>query len=488
MHSLPYAIPLLGILTLVTAGCVNRGKQELAKETGAIVSDPLISVKTQPVKEMTLEESVSITGSLAVGDTTNVGAKVSGRLVSVSVQEGSKVQSGQILAVQDTSVLQTQLSSAIAQLRVAESQLQTQLRNAKIAPGQADAEVKRAEAAVRQARANLQKGKSGPRPQEIAQAEATVRSTGENLRTQKIEFERISKLVAEGALPQSRADAQRNLVASAQSQSDSATQALALLKEGTRREDIRSLEEAVAQAEAALQQAKVGKELNALLDDQVRTARAQVDVARSSVRQIQQQIEDATIRAPFTGTVTGKPAQPGTVLSPGAVAVAIVGDGEPYFEAQVPEQDVIRMALQTPVKVDVAAVGQTLDGSVSSINPIGSEFGRQFKVKVAIRGDGSKLKPGMFAKGTVVIRTIPNATIVPNTAVVKRDGETFVFTVKDGVAKRMRVNTGLEIKDVIQVTGVSAGAPVIVQGQTAVDDGTKVKEAGQESDKKAESA
>jgi hypothetical protein len=176
------------------------------------------------------------------------------------------------------------------------------------------------------------------------------------------------------------------------------------------------------------------------------------------------------------------------VLSPGAVAVAIVGDGEPYFEAQVPEQDVIRMALQTPVKVDVAAVGQTLDGSVSSINPIGSEFGRQFKVKVAIRGDGSKLKPGMFAKGTVVIRTIPNATIVPNTAVVKRDGETFVFTVKDGVAKRMRVNTGLEIKDVIQVTGVSAGAPVIVQGQTAVDDGTKVKEAGQESDKKAESA
>ena len=473
-------------MALALTGCVNREEQKLAKETGEIVSNPLVAVQLQPARTQEIREEVIVTGSMTVGDTTNVGAKISGRLVSVLVQEGSVVAAGQLLATQDTTQLQAQLASALASQKVAESQLAQQIRNARLTPGQADAQVKQAEAALRAARANLQKGKNGARPQEIAQAEANVRSASENLRTQKLELERVRKLVQEGAVAQSRLDQQTNLVASAQSQFDSASQTLSLLKEGTRREDLRALEEGVLQAEAGLKQAKVAQELNSLLEDQVRTAKAQVEVARASVRQVQQQIEDANIRAPFAGTVTGKPAQPGTVLAPGAVAVSLVGGAQPYFEAEVPEQDIARLAVGTAVSVQVDALSRTLSGTVGAINPLGSEFGRQFKVRVNVTGETTGLKAGMFARGMVTVRTIPSAVLVPNNSVVRRDGKNFVFTVQGDTAKMLEVRTGLEYGSQIQVEGVSSGTSIVIRGQEALDNGSLVKI--EEADKPKEEA
>jgi HlyD family secretion protein len=277
----------MALVALTVTGCVNRDEQKTAKETAKIVSDPLIAVSVQSAQTRPLSESVEVTGSIDVGDTTAVGARISGRIVSVFVQEGSVVKEGQILAVQDTSQLQTQLSQALANLRSAEAQLQQQIKNASMTPDRTSAQIRTAEAALRQARVNLQKAINGPRGQEIEQAEATLRSADENLKTQKLELERVQKLVSEGAVAANRLDSQRNQVAAAQAQFDGAKQSVNLLREGTRKEDIQALREAVSQAESSVRSSKVQRDLDSLLLDQVRSSKAQVDAARASVQQIQ---------------------------------------------------------------------------------------------------------------------------------------------------------------------------------------------------------
>lgn len=465
----------MALVALTVTGCVNRDEQKTAKETAKIVSDPLIAVSVQSAQTRPLSESVEVTGSIDVGDTTAVGARISGRIVSVFVQEGSVVKEGQILAVQDTSQLQTQLSQALANLRSAEAQLQQQIKNASMTPDRTSAQIRTAEAALRQARVNLQKAINGPRGQEIEQAEATLRSADENLKTQKLELERVQKLVSEGAVAANRLDSQRNQVAAAQAQFDGAKQSVNLLREGTRKEDIQALREAVSQAESSVRSSKVQRDLDSLLLDQVRSSKAQVDAARASVQQIQQQIGDATVKAPFAGTITGKPTQAGSVLAPGGKVVDLVGQSKPYFTAQVPEQVIPKLISGATVTITIDALGAKFPGRVESVNPLGSEFGRQFSVRVAFDAATASLRPGMFARGSVLLRSIPSATVVPDSAVVKRDGKDVVFTIRDSAAEQVSVTRGLRQGELVQVSGVLPGTEVVIRGQEALDNGTKVK-------------
>jgi RND family efflux transporter MFP subunit len=456
-------------------GCVDRAAQADAKTTAEIVSDPLISVSLASAQTRTLADRIEVTGSLATGDTTRVGAKNAGRVLQVFVTEGTQVAPGQVLAVQDTSLLRPQLDQALANVRATESQLAQQLKNSKLTPNRSKAQVQQAEASLRQARANLQKGMNGARPQERAQAEAQVASAKTNLDVQRLELTRAERLVAEGAIAASRLDQQRNAVASAEATYRNATQALSLITEGTRREDIAALREAVRAAESAVNQAKASQELDTLLLDQVRSVRAQVDSARATVRLIREQIEDATIKSPFAGTVVGKPIQPGSVLAPGSAVCEIVGDAQPYFQASVPEQVLGKVVIGQTASVTISALNRTLTGRIASLNPVGTDFGRQFTVRINLTGDMAGVKAGMFARGIITLDEVPNAVIVPAAAIVERAGKPYLFTVVNDAAKLQPITRGLREGAMQQVSGIAPGTRIVVRGQEALDDGTKVK-------------
>jgi multidrug efflux pump subunit AcrA (membrane-fusion protein) len=81
----------------------------------------------------------------------------------------------------------------------------------------------------------------------------------------------------------------------------------------------------------------------------------------------------------------------------------------------------------------------------------------------------------MFARGSVLLRSIPSATVVPDSAVVKRDGKDVVFTIRDSAAEQVSVTRGLRQGELVQVSGVLPGTEVVIRGQEALDNGTKVK-------------
>jgi HlyD family secretion protein len=464
------------VIALAMTGCVDRQAQKQAQKTQELVNNPTRAVSVQPAKTQALVEYLNITGSVTTSEDTSVGPKQTGKLVAVYVRDGDNVSAGQLIATQDTSQLNAQLRSALAGMASAQSQLSAARSNAAISPSRTASAVRQAEAQLRSARAQLKKAQQGARAEERTQAEWQVRAAKSNLDTAQKELDRVTRLVNEGAFARQRLDEAQNAYNAALTQYNSALQSQLVLTRGNRPEDISVAQEAVRQAEEALQTAKTNKRLDITLDDQVRTAQAQVQSAQAQVDIARQAIEDAQIRAPFAGKVNGRPMQPGAIVSPGAAVARIIGSGGVYFEGEVPEANISRVKIGDPVAVSVTALpGRTFAGVVAAVSPQAQEIGRFFNVRIQLSGETAEVRPGMFASGQVRLRTIPNATVVPASSVVERGGRSVVFLAQDGKAKQVVVTVGMRQENVVQVTGINSGDPVIIRGQEALEEGSLIQ-------------
>lgn len=106
---------------------------------------------------------------------------------------------------------------------------------------------------------------------------------------------------------------------------------------------------------------------------------------------------------------------------------------------------------------------------------MGDKVGRLFKIRVQILGNVAGIQPGMFARGSVVLRTLQNVKVIPQTAIVQRGKESYVFIVTGEKAKMVKVVEGLKKDGVVQVDGVNVGDQLIVSGQDSLSDGSKIR-------------
>jgi len=479
-----------GVMIFGVTGCVNRPAQEQAKKTAETLADPSHAVTVQPAATATVTETVEVTGDVTAAEDTTIGAKNTGRVVSVYVKDGDLVSAGQIVAQLDTTSLVAQLQQADAQVAqamssasTAQSSLSQAIKNANVGPLKSSAGVHQAEAQVAAAKAALAKAQNGARPEERKQAEANVASTKSTLDTQTKELNRIKTLVAQGALAGNRLDQQQNAVDTARGQYDNAVAALALIRNGTRTEDIQAAEEQVRVAQAGLKTAQAQKDLDPLLQDQIDTAKAQVansrallSSARAAVAIARQAIDDAQIRAPFAGKVSGRPIQPGTIAGNGTAIARIVGQSGIYLNGQLPSVEVSKIHTGMPVEVKVDALsGKSYKGIVAAISPGAQSIGRLFDVRIQFADGLSDLRPGMFGRASIQTKVISNATVVPDSAVQHDGDQAYVLLANGTKAKRQDVTQGLRQGAQIEVKGIAAGASVIVRGQEGLADGAPIK-------------
>lgn len=467
---------LAGLILLGAGGCVDRNAQSQAKKTAELVTDPRKTIVVANPTVKTISETLEITGDVTTSSNVEVGAKASGKLVSVLVRDGDSVTAGQLLATLDTSTLQANLRQALAGVQSARAQLSQAEANAVIGPSKSSAALAQAQAQLRSARAQLKKAQAGARPEERAQAEQQVKSAKSALDTSEKALERAKTLYEGKAISRAELEQAQNAYNGALAQYNSALQSQLVLTNGTRSEDLAVAQEGVSQAEEQVRSALAQKRLDVLLRDQVNAARAQVQSAQAQVDAIRQSIEDTVIRAPFSGKVSGNPMQVGSVVGPGTPVVRIIGGSGAYFEGQVPESDIAKIAPGNPVQITVNALpGKTFSGSIAAISPLGEQVGRLFAVRISFGGTTEGVRPGMFAHGNVNLRSIPNAILVPNTAIVLRDGKPVVFLYdgKDGV-RLAPITQKLKQGDLVQVDGISATDQIVVKGQEGLEPTSKV--------------
>jgi RND family efflux transporter MFP subunit len=457
------------------SGCVDRKGQDAAKKTSEIVNNPVREVSVSQVKIEDIQELLQVNGEIVTSDDAQISAQIAGKIRAIYVKEGDTVSQGQVIATMDSENLQNQANQARATLASASAQLAQAGANARLTPTRSSATVRQAEAALRSAKSQLQKSLNGARPEEREQAENNMNAAKSNFETAKKNLDRVRKLVKEGALAESQLDTALNTYESTMAQYENSVQALKLINNSVRPEDIQTAREQVRQAEQALESAKSSKKLDVVLLDQVGAARAQVNSARAQLDVAEKNLRDATIKAPFAGRIYGRPLQTGVVVSSGAPIARLVGGSGVYFEGQAPSDKVGQIEQGTTVSISVDAMpGKSFAGKVVAVSPQGDNVGRLFNVRIQFDQLSSAVKPGMFANGSVVLNNVKGAMMVSEESVISRDGTKYVMTANGNKAKKVIVTTGLKKGSMIEVKGISSATQIISKGQGALVDGSDI--------------
>jgi len=123
----------------------------------------------------------------------------------------------------------------------------------------------------------------------------------------------------------------------------------------------------------------------------------------------------------------------------------------------------------------------SVPASVALISPLIDTESGTFKVTLKVNNDAGVLKPGMFAKVSLVLDIHENAQIVPQKALMVTDTETSLYVVADKKAKKVVVKTGYEQNGFVEVlTPLSEREPIVVVGQQGLKVDSLVKVLGEE--------
>lgn len=466
-----YLLPLV----LLAFGCVDREAQRQRAKVEEQLTDPMIRVTTTKAVAEDVDVRIPVNGQIETGRDAQIGATVPGRLTAVYVREGQTVRAGEVIAQLETTDARSRLNQALAQASAARSALQQALTTARTAPAISAAGVRAAEAQLAQAQAQLDKAKNGARTEEVAQAEINVRRAKSDLDTAEAARDRARRLYEEGAIALATYEAAQNRYDNALAAYDAAVEQLRIAKDSVRPEDIRALEEGVRAAQENVRIQRANQQRDQLTQEQVETARANLRAAEESVRLARKAIDDASVRAPFSGRVLGSPLSVGTVVAAGTPVARLVTSDGSFFRAEVPENVVGSIPLGARVEVTIDAVrGVTLTGRVDALEPRADSVGRLFGVRISLDRLPDRVQVGMFARGQVIADRREDVVMIPEAAIIRSAGKTYVFVVESGIARRREVTLGVRDGNRVEAIGLSTGDDVIVEGKTQVIDGAKV--------------
>jgi HlyD family secretion protein len=482
---------ILGVLALAGWRMVER--KAAARAAAAAASRKIaVPVTTAPVVVTDLDALVRVTGTVEPDQKAALASKISGRVDAVLVREGDRVQAGQVLVRLDDSDVRAQVAQAQAAVQAAEaarglaqSRLELALAGARPQERrQAEQNVAQAKAALSAAQAGLTALRKGARSQERAQAQELVRQAKAGLDNAEANLRRAEDLYRSGAIPAQQLDMIRTQRTVAQSQYQSATQQLDLVKEGARAEEIQAAEDRVKQAQAALRVAQ--QQLSLVREgarpediqaarEQVNQAQAAIAQARAALQAAQVMLANTVIRSSIAGEVAQRAVDPGQTVVPSQPLLIVVDNRVVFVRAKVSEAEIAKVRPGQAVQVEADAYpGQSFAGAVQEILPAAQVETRMFFIRLRIPNPQGRLKSGMFARGAIAVARL-RAIAAPRAAVIDDAGRKLVYVVRDGKAHQVPVALGIEQGDLVQVTsGLRAGEQVVVAGQHRLSDGDVV--------------
>ena len=205
-------------------------------------------------------------------------------------------------------------------------------------------------------------------------------------------------------------------------------------------------------------------------------ARAKLDAARADQELNRVRLDKTVIRAPFDGTVGLRQVSPGAYVKPGDDIANLESLGLMKLDFRVPETYLARLQAGQSLVVRVDAYpDQLFDGAIYAIEPGVDEETRTVLLRARLPNKGNKLRPGLFARVSLVLERRENALIVPEQAIMPVGQKTFVYRVMEGKAVMTPVILGLRRPGQVEILeGVNAGDQIVTDGQLKIRDGAAV--------------
>jgi HlyD family secretion protein len=353
-----------------------------------------------------IPKSILVVSGRIEGDDSAVASKTTGRILEVRVREGDTVNTGDTIAILDDAQIRARedqardtLSEAVAKGAAAQEQiavLQEQLEQSRLQVGQSKLDTK---GHVGQAEADLATAQA-----ELAQQQAAFQIAAFD----RDAYTRLAKSGAvserQGLQASTTADQQAAVVAASKRRVEASQGALTTAQASLSNPGIRESQVASDRRQIAQQEAEVA------------SAAAQTELARAELAEAGDNRKDLIIRAPFSGTVVTRAAEPGEVVVAGTAVITLLDLSKVYLRGFVPEGQIGKVKVGQSARVYLDSSSQKpIYAYVSRIDPQATftpenTYFRDDRVKQVV---GLKLqliggfgfaKPGMPVDGEVLVQ------------------------------------------------------------------------------------
>ncbi len=184
------------------------------------------------------------------------------------------------------------------------------------------------------------------------------------------------------------------------------------------------------------QQSATAKELDQVTL-QYQSAKANVEAAKQMRNEVSAQLAYTNVTAPFSGLITQKLADAGSMANPGMPVLTLEQSGNLQVSASISESQINTIKMGDEVNMSIESAGKNITGKIIQINPSSQFTGGQYIVKISLPVTDSKtLYAGMYAhiqipvkEATTSVKKATDRVIIPLKAIVTRDQLSGVYTI-----------------------------------------------------------
>jgi RND family efflux transporter MFP subunit len=215
---------------------------------------------------------------------------------------------------------------------------------------------------------------------------------------------------------------------------------------------------------------------NAVSGVQLEKTKLGLKSAEIQKKQLQKQLKSTTIAAPFSGVITKKLIDLGSMIGPGTPVVEITDISSLKLTVSVPERDIMKFKLNQKVQVsaDVYA-GKVFEGTVSNLS-VQADKAHNFKVQITVRNTNQEIMAGMYGSVSLANSKSVTSLAIPRKALVGSSKNPQVYVIRNGKAYLTSFNAGTSDGDFIEViSGIATTDKIVVKGQVNLQDKSNVK-------------
>jgi HlyD family secretion protein len=415
------SVLVVALLAGVIIWRVRRTKPEAEAEV-----TPTVSVKVAKAEKSTIAAPITAVGTIWPREKADVGAKVSAQIKSMPLLKNKLVRAGEVIAVLESRDLQAQRAEAVA--------------------------------ALNEARANERSLVTGTIPKTNAEDQKALNDAHAKVNNARATFERRRTLYDKGGI------SKKDLEAS-------------------------QLDLTTAENELRLQEQTVALRTRSLNPNDRALAAARTAEAQQHLATLDAQLSYATIRSPITGIVTDQFQYEGEFASAGGKLVTIADTSSVIVKAPFSDTAVAQVKTGdtvTVVPTDTSA--EEMHGQVTLLSRSSDPQSRTVEVWVTLGNGDGKLRANGAAQVTIAANSKDDAIVVPTSAITLEASnatEGTVMVVDDqNVAHETKVTIGIRTPDKVEIVeGLKGGETVVIEGNYALSDGTKVEVATEDEKK-----
>ncbi|MBI9039015.1 MAG: efflux RND transporter periplasmic adaptor subunit [Bacteroidales bacterium] len=195
--------------------------------------------------------------------------------------------------------------------------------------------------------------------------------------------------------------------------------------------------------------------------------------------------EDALIRlkkmkitALFSGVIVDLPYfTQGTKIDANTLLVKLLDYSKLLMELNLAEKNINLIKVGQKIRImNYTIPDDTLSGKIAQLSPAIDPETRSFKAIVKINNPEFLLRPGMFAKGEIIVASLDSAIVIPKDIILSKQRGNTVFIINKGLAQERIINFGLENPEEVQIiSGLEKNDRIVIKGFETLRNRSKVK-------------